>query len=31
MEHPRAFWAYNTRCRIAAEIPEDGEQLLELM
>ena len=29
MEHTRAFLAYDTLCRIAAEIPEDGEQLLE--
>ena len=29
MEHTRAFLAYDTLCSIAAEIPEDGEQLLE--
>ena len=29
MEHTRAFLAYDTLCRIAAELPEDGEQLLE--
>lgn len=29
MEYTRAFLAYDTLCRIAAEIPENGEQLLE--
>ena len=29
MEYTRAFLAYDTLCRIAAEIPENGERLLE--
>lgn len=29
MEHTRAFLAYDTLCRIAAEIPEGGEPLLD--
>lgn len=30
MEHTRSFLAYDTLCRIAAALPEDGETLLDL-